>query len=202
MKKREIKNICHCSCGKKKIVAAVLGIIVVVAVGLCMCCRKSVAVIDFGKVRQSAEVYKSIIAEQTKYEEKLQAQLSLEAGSLQKEDQALGEQKSKLKDADYKKKAAALQKKAFELQQKYQYQAQQILAASQIAVEKIQADVEKIVAEVADDNCVGIVLNKEVTIYADEKTNDITDAFIEALNEKIKPVEYPNPETIQLNLGE
>ena len=131
---------------KKEIAGAILAVLVL---SWCVCsCHTSgtkAMIIDFARVQQEAEAYKAIMTEQRSYEEKLQAQFSIEAGTLQKEEESLLEQKKKLGDSAFKKKADELQKKALDLQQKYRYQAQQILAASQAAATKLQPEVEKAV---------------------------------------------------------
>jgi len=153
-------------------------------------------IIDFERVRQEAVAYKAIVDAQRGYEEKLQAQLGLDAGQLQQKEKDLVAQKGKLGETEFKKKALALQKESVELQQKYRFQAQQILLASQVVAEKIQPAVEEVLQTVAKKACAGVVLNKGMTVYTGDKS-DLTDAFIKALNEKIKAEEYPNPETIQ-----
>ncbi len=196
---------CVCGCGKYIGVAIVAAVIAgAVAFGGCyMACHgKKAVIVNFEKVKQEAEAYKSILAEQRKYEEKLQAQMGLDIGALQKEDAALAAKKGKMKEADYQKEVVVLQKKAAELQQKYRYQAQQILGASQMAAEKIQADVEKTLETVATKAGAGVVLNAAVVVYANDDTNNITDCFVKELNKTVKPVAYPDPATVQLTAGE
>lgn len=199
MKKNEEVCACGCSCKKKAVV--LLGVIVVAAAlafGACRvaCCGSKVMVIDFERVRQEAVAYKAIIDEQRGYEEKLQAQLGLDAGKIQEKEKDLAAQKGKLSETEFKKKAVALQKEAFDLQQKYRFQAQQILLASQIVAEKIQPAVEDTLESVAKTAGAGVVLNKAMTVYTGDK-NDLTDSFIKALNETVKAETYPNPESIQ-----
>ncbi len=196
---------CACGCGKHIGVAIVAAVIAgAVAFGGCyMACHgKKAVIVNFEQVKQEAEAYKSILAEQRKYEEKLQAQMGLDIGALQKEDAALAAKKEKMKEADYQKEVVVLQKKAAELQQKYRYQAQQILGASQMAAEKIQADVEKTLETVATKAGAGVVLNAAVVVYANDDTNNITDCFVKELNKTVKPVAYPDPATVKLTAGE
>ncbi len=205
MTKKEQKQecACGCSCGKKAIVLlGGIAVSVLLAVGICktMCCTTKTMVVDFERVQVEAEVYKSIFAEQRKYEEKLQAQLTLEAGELQKEEKELMDQKSKLKEVDFKKKSLALQKKVAETQQKYQLQAQQIVMATRLTAQKVQEGIKNTIEEVADKARADIVISKEVTVYSNDKA-DLTDAFIKALNEKVKPVAYPDPATINFTVG-
>ena len=197
------ENGCACCTCKKK--ALMLGGTAVVAAllafGACRwaCCGSKTMIIDFERVQKEATVYKSIIDSQRGYEEKIQAQLSLEAGGLEQEEKELVAQKGKLSETDFKKKAVALQKKAMTMQQKYRAQVQQVLAASQIAASKVQAEVEDVLEEVSHKAGAGVVLNKAVTVRAGKK-NDLTDQFIKALNKKVKPVEYPNPEAVAQQL--
>ena len=194
---------CGCSCAKKVLMMGGTAIVAaLLAFEACKwtCCGNKTMVIDFERVQKEALVYKSIIDSQRGYEEKIQAQLSLEAGNLEQEEKELAAEKGKLSETDFKKKAVALQKKAMAMQQKYQGQIQQVLAASQVAARQVQGDVEKVLEYVSRKAGADIVLNKEVTVWPGKevagKKTDMTDAFINALNEKIKPVEYPNPETI------
>ena len=187
-----------CSCKKKALMLGGTAIVAaLLAFGACKwsCCGNKTMIIDFERVQKEATVYKSIIDNQRSYEEKIQAQLSLEAGGLEQEEKDLAAKKGSLSETDFKKKALALQKKAMTMQQKYRGQIQQVLAASQIAASKVQAEVEDVLEEVSHKAGAGVVLNKAVTVWPN-KDNDLTEAFIKALNKKIKPVEYPNPETV------
>ena len=205
MKKNEEVKGCTCCCSCSKKAVALLGVIVVAAAlafGACKfaCCGSRTMVIDFERVRQEAVAYKSIIDSQRTYEEKLQAELSIEAGQLQKEEKELAKQKGKLSETDFKKKVAVLQQKAALLQEKYQPRARRILLASQIVAEQLQPEVQKVLDEVAEKKGAGVVLNKGMAVYIGEKA-DMTDCFIKALNEKVAAKEYPNPETIRPNGG-
>ena len=196
--KNEKECACGCSCKKKALMLGGTAIVAaLLAFGACKwsCWGSKTMVIDFERVQKEATVYKSIIDSQRGYEEKIQAQLGLEAGQLQQEEKDLAAQKGNLSETDFKKKVVALQKKAMQLEQKYRGQIQQVLAASQIAASKVQAEVEDVLEDVSYKVGAGVVLNKAVTVRAGEK-NDLTDCFIKALNKKVKPVEYPNPETI------
>ena len=191
---------CGCPCGKK--VGTLFGVAVVsalLAFGACKmaCCGGKVMVIDFDRVQQEAVAYKAILDEQRGYEEKLQAQLGVDAGKLQEEEKALAAKKGKLSETEFKKKAVALQKKAMDLQQQYRFQAQQILLASQSVAEKLQPAVKDTLDTVAKDAGASVVLNKMVALNEVAKSNDLTDAFIKALNETVKAEAYPNPENIQ-----
>ena len=189
---------CGCSCAKKTLMLGGTAVVAaLLAFGACKwaCCGNKTMVIDFDRVQKEATVYKSIIDSQRGYEEKIQAQLSLEAGQLEQEEKDLAAEKGKLSETDFKKKAVALQKKAMTMQQKYRGQIQQVLAASQIAASKVQAEVEDVLEEVSHKAGAGVVLNKAVTVRSDKK-NDLTEEFIKALNEKVKPVEYPSPEAV------
>ncbi|MBR2505201.1 MAG: OmpH family outer membrane protein, partial [Elusimicrobiaceae bacterium] len=153
---------------------------------------------------KEAVAYRSILESQRGYEEKLQAQLGLDAGELQKKEKELAEKKDKLSETKFKKEVLALQKEAAVLQQKYQLQAQKILIASQIVAEKLQPAVEETLQDVAEKSGAGVILNKAVVVYPTDKVKskiDLTDAFIKALNENVKAEEYPNPETIQPAVG-
>lgn len=189
---------CDCSCKKK---AAVLGGAVIVAAllafGACRlaCCGSKTMVIDFDRVQREAVAYKSIIDQQKNYEEKVQAQFGLEAGALEQKEKDLVAKKSKISDTEFKKKTLALQKEAMELQNKYRFQFQQILLASQTAATQIQDSVETTLQDVAKKAGAGVVLNKAVTVHVSDY-NDLTDAFIKALNKSVQPVAYPNPESI------
>ena len=190
---------CGCSCGKKMIALGGTALVAAaIAFGACRmaCCGNKVMVVDFDRVQTEAAVYKAILDSQRGYEEKIQAQINLEAGKLDQEEKDLVAQKGKLSETDFKKKAVALQKKALEFQGKYRAQTQQILFASQAAASKVQPDVENVLNEVARKAGAGVVVSKAVTIYMGEKV-DLTERFVEALNKQVKPVEYPNPETIQ-----
>ena len=195
----ELKE-CKCCSGKQKMI--VLGgtalAAALIAFGACRlaCCGTKTMVVDFDRVQKEAVVYKAIIDSQRGYEEKIQAQLNMEGGQLEEEEKNLVAQKGKLSETDFKKKAVALQKKAMELQGKYRAQAQQVLMASQTAASKVQAEVEEVLNQVARKAGAGVVVSKAVTIYMGEKS-DLTKPFIEALNKKVKPVEYPNPESVQ-----
>lgn len=196
---------CGCGCGRKKKVAVLAGAFVAaVLVSVCLCrmacCGTKTMVIDFNRVRQEAVAYKSIFDAQNGYLEKLEAQLGLEKGNLQKEDKELAEKKGKLSETEFKKKALALQKKVIEFEQKRVARQQQIAAASQIVAEQLQSDVESALNAVAKKAGAGVVLNKEMTVYSGDKA-DLTDAFIKALNDKVQPVAYPDPATIQLTAG-
>lgn len=201
MKKNEEVKECACGCSCKKKAVVLLGVIVVAAAlafAGCKfaCCGSKVMVIDFERVRQEAVAYKSIIDNQRSYEEKLQAELSVDAGQLQKEEKELAEQKDKLGETEFKKKAIVLQQKAALLQEKYQPRARRILLASQIVAEQLQPEVQKVLDEVAAKKGAGVVLNKGVAVYVGKKV-DMTDCFVKALNEKVAAKEYPNPETIR-----
>ena len=191
---------CGCSCGKKAVFLGGTALIAAaLAFGACRlaCCGGSkIMVVDFDRVQTQAVVYKAILDNQRGYEEKIHAQINLEGGQLDQEEKELVAQKGKLSETDFKKKAVALQKKAMEFQGKYRMQTQQILMASQMAASKVQAEVEEVLKQVAKKAGADVVVSKAVTIYMGEKV-DLTDRFVEALNEQVKPVEYPNPETIQ-----
>ena len=105
-----------------------------------------------------------------------------------------------MSETEFKKKALALQKKVIEFEQKRVARQQQIAAASQIVAEQLQSDVEAALNAVAKKAGAGVVLNKEMTVYSGDKA-DLTDAFIKALNDKVQPVAYPDPATIQLTAG-
>ncbi|MDY6407800.1 MAG: OmpH family outer membrane protein [Pseudomonadota bacterium] len=195
--KNEKECACGCSCRKKILMLGGTALVsALLAFGACQwcCCGTKTMVIDFKRVQREATVYKSIIDNQRGYEEKIQAQLGLEAGQLQQEEKDLVAQKGKLSETDFKKKALALQKKAMQMDQKYRGQVQQVLAASQMAASKVQAEVEEVLEEVSRKAGAGVVLHKDMTVRSGQK-NDLTDRFVKALNEKVKPVEYPNPET-------
>ena len=190
---------CRLGCCRKK--AAVLSGVVLVAVGLAFgacrwaCCGTRTVVIDLDRIQQEATVYRSILEQQKGYEEKLQAELAVEAGALEKEEKDLVAKKEKMKEAEFQKKVAALQKKAAELQAKYQFRYQQVGLASQLAAEQVRVPVREILERVAKKAGAGVVLNKAVTVYSGKKA-DMTDSFIRALNEEVKPIGYPNPETL------
>ena len=74
------------------------------------------------------------------------------------------------------------------------------MIASQIVAEKLQPAVEETLQNVAKKSGAGVVVNKAVTVYANDKV-DMTDAFIKALNENGKAETYPNPDTIQPTVG-
>ena len=193
---------CGCSCGKKALMLGGTAIVAaLLAFGACKwsCCGTKTMIIDFDRVQKEAIVYKSIIDAQRGYEEKIQAQIGLEAGQLEQEEKDLVNQKGKLSETDFKKKAIALQKKAMGIQQKYRGQLQQLLEASQIAASKVKDEVDAVLEEVSHKAGAGVVLNKAVTVRSGKK-NDLTDRFVKALNEKVKPVEYPNPETVRQQL--
>ena len=203
--KNEQKKECQCGCSKTKkmiVLGSTAIVAALLALGACKwaCCGTRTMIIDFDRVQKEATVYKSIIDSQRGYEEKIQAQLGLEAGKLEQEEKDLVAQKGKLSETEFKKKALALQKEALELQKKYQLQAQKILIASQIVAEKLQPSVEETLQNVAKKSGAGVVVNKAVTVYANDKV-DMTDAFIKALNENVKAETYPNPDTIQPTVG-
>ena len=195
-----VETNCCCAGGCRK-KAAVLSGAVLIAAGLAFgacrwaCCGTRTVVIDFDRIQQEATVYRTILEQQKNYEEKLQAELALEAGVLEKEEKKLVAQKGKLKEAEFKKKAADLQKKATELQAKYQFRYQQVGMASQLAAEQVRVPVREVLERVAKKAGAGVVLNKSVTVYAGEKA-DITDHLIRALNKSVQPGTYPNPETL------
>ena len=189
---------CKGNCGKK---IAVLSGVVLVAAGLAFgacrwaCCGSKTVVIDFDRIQQEATVYRAILTEQKNYEEKLQAELAIEAGALEKEERDLVAKKEKLKEAEFKKKVAALQKKAAELQGKYQFRYQQVGLASQVAAEQVRAPVQEVLSRVAKKAGAGVVLSKSVAVWVGPKA-DMTDSLIRALNESVQPGTYPNPETL------
>jgi len=205
MKKNEEVKACSCGCPCKKKAVVLLGVIVVAAAlafGACKfaCCGSKVMVIDFDRVRKEAVAYKAIIDNQVSYEQKLQAELSVEAGQLQKEEKELAEQKDKLSETEFKKKVAAWQQKAAFLQEKYQPRARRILLASQSVAEQLQPEVQKVLDEVAQKKGAGVVLNKGMAVYVGNKA-DMTDCFVKALNEKVAAKPYPDPEALPVNGG-
>jgi len=205
----EEKCQCGCSCKKKALMLGGTAVVAaLIAFGACKwcCCGNKTMIIDFDRVQKEAVVYKTIIDSQRSYEEKIQAQIGLEAGQIKQEEKDLVAEKGKLSETEFKKKAVALQKKAMQMEQKFQGQIQQVLAASQIAASKVQAEVEEVLEQVSHKAGASIVLNKDVTVWPGKKVagkkNDLTEAFIKALNEQVKPVEYPNPDTVGQQLRE
>ncbi len=206
--KAEAKKECPitgCACLSPKKTAfglGVLAVMVLVALGVSSLMSNRTVIINFDKVKQEAVVYQSILTEQMQYEQKLQAKMALDFGALQKEDSELTAKKAKLKPAEFQKKVEALRAKVAAAQQKYDYELKKILAATQMAVAQVQKDIEATLEDVAESENAGVVLNTSAVVYVNDDTNDITDAFVAALNQKVKPVAYPNPDTLQIKAGE
>ena len=202
--KNETKQTEVCPCDKKKKIAVVAAFAVVAALLFGMCgghcgCGGKTMTIDFDRMQRETVAYKTVIEQHKSHLEKLQAELGLEAGALQQEAKELAEQKAKMSDAEYKKKRLNLQKKDAELQNKYQFQAQQIELATQTAAAQLQPEVNEVIQKVAKKAGATIILNKAVTFDLGEvgAKSDLTDAVIKALNDKVKPVQYPDPETVK-----
>ena len=200
MKKNEEKRTCGCSCKKKiAVLAGVVLVSVAVAFGACRlcCCGTKTMVIDLDRVQREAVVYKTIIEGQEAYAERLQAQLSVDAAQLRSDFKALEDKKSKMSEANYKKELAALQKKDSTLAQQYQLRQVQMRLATDMVVKQVQPTVNTVLETVAKKNGAGLVLYRLNQMPYISKCNDLTDAFVKALNDQVKPQPYPNPETIQ-----
>ena len=114
----------------------------------------------------------------------------------------MNKEKSKLSAAQYKKKQEALAKKIEVLKRKNEYRVRQIAAASRQAALSIQKEMGEAIKRVAKREHAGIILNSSNVIYADDETNNITDALIKEMNKAITSVTYPNPLTFQFTSGE
>lgn len=186
----------------KGLTAVIALIILAIVVGCFVCCGKTemgkngpVAVLDVEKIRNEAEAYKTVAAEQKKYEEVWKTKFTADKEVLDKEDQALAARRKSMKPSELKAAVAMLQRKAIALQQKYQAEAGKIMAATEsvmVQIDKVVIDAAKTEAKKAGYM---IVLPKQATIYAAE-TVDFTETFIKELNTKSVKVTYPDPDTL------
>lgn len=160
-----------------------------------------VGVLDIDRLRGEAAPYKTIAAEQKKYEEIWKMKFTAEKEILDKQDQELAARQKKMKPAELKRAVAALQKEAIALQQKYQVEASKIMAASASVRNQVDALVLETARVLAKDAGYTIVLPKGITVYAGD-TVDMTDEFIKQLDKKSVKVTYPDPDTLTPSKGQ
>lgn len=185
-----------------------LGVLAGVAVtGLIWCavCDKKtsesdfkIAVMDIEKVRQGAEVYKTVVAEQKKYEDVWETKFKADRSALDQEDKELAAKRSKMKAKELRSSVELLQRKAIALQQKYQAEAGKIIAATNSVVRQVDTVVLDVAQNMAKEQGYAIILPKGVTIYASSAV-DLTDLFVEELNKKAIKITYPDPDTLTPN---
>lgn len=186
----------------KKMTAVIAVVVIALVASHFMCCGKTsgtqggtVAVLDVEKIRNEAEAYKTVAAEQKKYEDVWKTKFMADREALDQEDKALAAKRKTMKPAELKSAVDLLQRKAIALQQKYQAEASKIMAATNsvmVQIDKVVIDSAKAVAMKAGYT---IVVPKQATIYAD-KTVDLTNDFIQELNTKSVKVTYPDPDTL------
>lgn len=175
---------------------------VLVAFSVQIMTKNRVVIVNPARVSQEASVFQEIRKTQAKYEATLNAESSVELAALQEEQKKLDQEKKKTNATEFQKKQDALNEKVMAFKRKYAYRVRQIVTASQQAAastEKATADALK---RVAERERVGIVLNTTGIMYANEKTNDITQEFIDEMNKTVPTVAYPDPATINIALGE
>lgn len=177
---------------------------VVILGGLCwvLCADKKeavpvqkIAVMSIEKVRENADVYKTVIAEQKKYEEVWETKFKADRSALDQEDKALAAKRTKMKPKQLRGAVELLQRKAMALQKKYQQEATKIIAATNSVVRQVDTVVLEAAQTMAKEQGYTIILPKGLTIYADSSA-DITDGFVAELNKKAIKITYPDPDTL------
>ncbi len=164
--------------------------------------KNRVVIVNPTRVSQEATVFQEIRKTQAKYEATLNAESSVELAALQEEQKKLDQEKKKINAAEFQKKQDALNEKVMAFKRKYAYRIRQIVTASQQAAASTEKETAAALKRVAEREQVGIVLNTTSIMYADEKTNDITQEFIDEMNKTVPTVAYPDPATINIALGE
>lgn len=182
--------------------AGLIGVMALVALGMNVWTENRVVILEADRVTQEVTAFKLIRAEEGKYVAQWNAETDVEVRALQAEQDELNKEKSKLSAAQYKKKQEALAKKIEVLKRKNEYRVRQIAAASRQAALSIQKEMGEAIKRVAKREHAGIILNSSNVIYADDETNNITDALIKEMNKAITSVTYPNPLTFQFTSGE
>lgn len=161
-----------------------------------------IAVLDVEKVRQGAEVYKTVVTEQKKYEDVWETKFKADRSALDQEDKALAAKRAKMKPKELRSGVELLQRKAMALQQKYKAEAGKIIAATNSVVRQVDTVVLDAAKNMAKEQGYAIVLPKGATIYASNAV-DLTDLFVEELNKKAIKITYPDPDTLTpANMGE
>lgn len=190
---------------KMKMGLGVLAGVAVIGLIWCTVCDKKtsesafkIAVMDIEKVRQGAEVYKTVVAEQKKYEDVWETKFKADRSALDQEDKELAAKRSKMKEKELRSSVELLQRKAIALQQKYQAEAGKIIAATNSVVRQVDTVVLDVAQNMAKEQGYAIVLPKGVTIYASNAV-DLTDLFVEELNKKAIKITYPDPDTLTPN---
>lgn len=185
-----------CTCSKKSCVLKGIGALALVgAIGFlgvkAFLWDNNVIVVDMNRVKQTAQVYQSILLEQRKSEEALKIRLSVELNALKKEDQELTALKDKLAPADFRQRVDKLQLRAGALQNHYQTEANQIALATNLAIQSVQTQISEAIKQTAKAKCAKVVLLREATLYYDNAADE-TDTLIGILNNLVQKADYPD----------
>ncbi len=160
--------------------------------------RPQVGVIDFMKVHKNALAYQDAAAKQQQYDEKLQATIlqDKEFLKLQNDGKKLEENQKAMDKADFAKKAKALEMKAIKINERFRPDFERNMMASQLALKGIQQQIAEAIEATSEATGAKVLLPVNNILYAGEKA-DLTDAFIEELNERVQTVTYPDPATLK-----
>lgn len=182
----------------KRMVGVAAAVILFLLAASCFtpCGSGKIGVLDVDRLRGEAAAYKTIAAEQQKYEELWKMKFMAEKEVLDKEDQELAAaaKAKKMKPGELRRAIEELQKKALALQKKYQAEAAKILAASKSVLTQVDELMLQAASTVAEKKGYDVVIPDRV-IYASDRA-DITDDVIKALNKKSIQIKYPDPQTL------
>lgn len=183
--------------------------------------KPKIGVLNMALAAQKAEVYRYVFAEKAKYEEKYQKEFEAERDALQEKEKALTEQRDALNEesaklaseqadiaksvfeekqklfqqkvADFQKEIEAFQGQVQELQEKYALKAQKLQKSAEEASNEIMKASEKALTKINDKEKFDVILNQTAVVFYSDGV-DITNEFVEGLDEIIQKVDFKDPE--------
>lgn len=178
----------------KKTTLVVGGVLVAGLLGYCSwnAMRPDIGVIDVNAVQEKAKVYQYVLAEQNKYAEQVRVRIMADSKDIEEDAKKLEEKKAKISPEEYQKKLRELEKRALKVQEKYRPTMERIMFASQVALNGVSKEISLAFENTLKSEGIDVLLPKNTVLHSSDKV-DVTDEFIENLDEVIQSVAYPDP---------
>ena len=156
---------------------------------LCVCvsipswAQTSIAVVDVEKVLNESDAAKALNKKRAKAREDFLSTLSKQEQALREEGKTLFEKRKDMPADEFAEKQKSYESKLLEVRKMTQTQKRAFEEASAKSLSKLQDELAAIVRKIANDEGYGIVFSNR-NVIAGEKTLDITDETIKAMNAK------------------
>jgi len=145
--------------------------------------QTSIGVVDVEKVLNEAKAAKALNKNRSDAREKFLAKLSKKESALRDEGKALFAKRKDLSEEEFIKEQKVYEGKLLELRKVTQQQKRAFEEASNVALETLKSHLASAVQSIAQEKGYGLVISNRDVITG-EKSLDITDATIKAMNDK------------------